>query len=271
MNDKSCSMAKKNSRIFSFAGQNIKKIRQAKNISQFEFAGLFGLSRPSVGAYEEGRSEPKIETIIQISKHFNISIDLILTRKLTTSDIFSLGLLNKKLNEAHNIEPPKPQVFSVPFVGIIDYVNYIVRNQSKDFIETLPKVGVPFLNEEIKIIFELEGNEMEFETHGLHYGDLMFCKPITNDAIAAVDENKLITIITSNYIKTRRITYSESNSIVLKADNPIYEDFRGLPENILQLWEVVGIFTANLKPPSLIEKRLLLIEDELKKLKTPKD
>ena len=58
-------MAQNFSKNLSFIGRNIKKIRQVKKISQAEFAHLFHLSRPSIGAYEEGRSEPKIETLIQ--------------------------------------------------------------------------------------------------------------------------------------------------------------------------------------------------------------
>ena len=81
-------MAQTISKKLSFIGENIKKIRQVKKISQAEFSGLFNLARPSVGAYEEGRSEPKIETIIQIATYFRISIDVLLTRKLTVDEIF---------------------------------------------------------------------------------------------------------------------------------------------------------------------------------------
>ncbi len=92
--DKSYSMAQKSSKNLSYIGENIKKIRQVKKISQAQFSILFNLARPSIGAYEEGRSEPKIETIIQIANYFRISIDVLLTRKLTVSEIYSLELLN---------------------------------------------------------------------------------------------------------------------------------------------------------------------------------
>ena len=45
----------------SFFGKNIKKIRSVKSLSQQAFADLFDLKRGTLGAYEEGRSEPKIE------------------------------------------------------------------------------------------------------------------------------------------------------------------------------------------------------------------
>jgi transcriptional regulator with XRE-family HTH domain len=51
----------------SYFGRNIRKIRAAKNISQSSFADLFKLTRASIGAYEEGRAEAKIDTIIEIA------------------------------------------------------------------------------------------------------------------------------------------------------------------------------------------------------------
>ena len=65
----------------SIFGKNIKKIRSLHQLSQQDFAKLFGISRGSVGSYEEGRAEPKIETLIAISKYFKISIDELLKKE----------------------------------------------------------------------------------------------------------------------------------------------------------------------------------------------
>ena len=51
----------------SFFGKNIRKIRTVKSLSQQSFAEMFELKRGTLGAYEEGRSEPKIDTIIEDS------------------------------------------------------------------------------------------------------------------------------------------------------------------------------------------------------------
>lgn len=61
-------------------GKNVKKIRMLHNLSQQEFGELFNVSRGSVGSYEEGRAEPKIDTAIKIAKHFNVSLDVLLTK-----------------------------------------------------------------------------------------------------------------------------------------------------------------------------------------------
>ena len=71
----------------SFFGKNIKKIRGVKGLSQQAFAEVFDLKRATLGAYEEGRSEPKIDTIIKIANYFSIKIDDLLTSELTVNKL----------------------------------------------------------------------------------------------------------------------------------------------------------------------------------------
>jgi DNA-binding XRE family transcriptional regulator len=72
----------------SFFGKNIRKIRIAKKMTQTEFAELFDLKRTSLGSYEEGRAEPKIDTVIKIADYFRLSLDQLLRAELTINDIF---------------------------------------------------------------------------------------------------------------------------------------------------------------------------------------
>ncbi len=72
----------------SYIGKNIRKIRISKKLTQTEFAELFNLKRTAVGSYEEGRAEPKIETLIKISDYYKISLDLLLKKELSINEIF---------------------------------------------------------------------------------------------------------------------------------------------------------------------------------------
>ncbi len=71
----------------SIFGNNIKKIRILKNMNQQDFGELFEISRGSIGSYEEGRAEPKIDSVIKIAAYFNLSIDALLTKELTVNDL----------------------------------------------------------------------------------------------------------------------------------------------------------------------------------------
>ncbi len=71
----------------SIIGKNIKKIRTVKGLNQTEFGKIFNLTRGSIGSYEEGRAEPKIETLKEIAKKFSITLDSIITTELTVNQL----------------------------------------------------------------------------------------------------------------------------------------------------------------------------------------
>lgn len=75
----------------SFFGTNIKKIRQAKDLSQKAFADLFDLNRGVISSYEEGRAEPKIETLLKVANLFNLDLDQLLTEDLQESQLTTIS------------------------------------------------------------------------------------------------------------------------------------------------------------------------------------
>ncbi|MFT5822502.1 MAG: transcriptional regulator with XRE-family HTH domain [Crocinitomix sp.] len=72
--------------------KNIKKLRLFKSMNQTEFAELFDLKRSSIGAYEEGRAEPKLDALIKISNYFDLAIDDIVKGELTVNKIAGFEL-----------------------------------------------------------------------------------------------------------------------------------------------------------------------------------
>jgi transcriptional regulator with XRE-family HTH domain len=71
----------------SILSKNIKKLRLFKRLNQTEFADLFELTRASIGAYEEGRAEPKLVTLMKIASHFKLTIDELIRKELTVNQI----------------------------------------------------------------------------------------------------------------------------------------------------------------------------------------
>lgn len=68
-------------------GSNIKKIRSLKNYTQQHLADILGLTRAAVSSYEEGRAEPKIETLTRASQIFGVSVDDFINKKLTVNEV----------------------------------------------------------------------------------------------------------------------------------------------------------------------------------------
>ncbi|MDC3220383.1 helix-turn-helix domain-containing protein [Flavobacteriales bacterium] len=75
----------------SLIGQNIRKIRSVKSLSQQGFADLFKITRASVGAYEEGRAEPKTDTSILIARYFKLTLDQLITKEISVNNILNPG------------------------------------------------------------------------------------------------------------------------------------------------------------------------------------
>lgn len=59
-------------------GDRLKLLRETKRLTQKEMGEKLGMSGPSYSKYEYGLREPSIETLIDISKHLDCSIDYLL-------------------------------------------------------------------------------------------------------------------------------------------------------------------------------------------------
>jgi len=71
----------------SILSEQIKKLRNANRQSQNEVAKALGKSRETISKYELGEREPGPETIVLLSKHFNVSSDYLLGTANTSEAI----------------------------------------------------------------------------------------------------------------------------------------------------------------------------------------
>ena len=83
-------------------GKAINKLRLDSNLSQEQFATLFGVSQQSVQKWENGDSVPELSKIIKISKHFGVSLDALI-----------LGNDNRIVEEMKGTNQIKPQYANI--------------------------------------------------------------------------------------------------------------------------------------------------------------
>ena len=83
-------------------GKAIHKLRKDANLSQEQFAALFGISQQSVQKWENGDSVPELNKIIKISKHFGVSLDALI-----------LGNDNRIVEEMKGTNQIKPQYANI--------------------------------------------------------------------------------------------------------------------------------------------------------------
>lgn len=136
--------------IMSYFGANIKTVRQAKGLSQQAFADLFDLNRGVIGAYEEGRSEPKIATLLTVVHYFNLDLDQFLTVPLTIND----------LNKPENLEK-----FQLSFNSDLPYQENNIENNIQ--YNSLQKALA-----NIDLIYEFSNNTLLLSNYKV--GDFLF-------------------------------------------------------------------------------------------------
>lgn len=120
-------------------GENIKKLRQVKNLTQQSFADLFEVSRGNISSYEEKRAEPKIETISKIAKYFSIPIGHLIEKNLTVNEILHFDNYFEEGNPLQNVK----NMSKIPFFS------REVLQEKKDLesnIDKYPSIFFPIYN-----------------------------------------------------------------------------------------------------------------------------
>jgi len=59
--------------------KGLRKIRKLRNLNQLKVAMDLNISRESISYYENGKREPSLDLLVQMSKYFNVSIDYLIT------------------------------------------------------------------------------------------------------------------------------------------------------------------------------------------------
>lgn len=249
--------------IMSTIGKNIRKIRTVKKLSQASFAELFNLARPSVGAYEEERSEPKLETVIQIANYFGISIDSLLTKELTINDLFNFNVHFEE-NVKEITAKEKKLELDTNFIKSVlvpgdKQIEYIVHINNRDFVSTLPKILIPKYHDKSIRAFELTSDDMHDNFHGINRGDMVFGRKMSTPYDFV--KGNLYVIINKERIIIRRAK-PQSEFLILIPDNANFDSTEIKKGDIIEAWEVVGYFSQKITAPTLISERIMHLENQ---------
>ena len=247
----------------SLFGKNIKKIRSVKNLSQQAFADLFGLKRATLGAYEEGRSEPKIETIIKVANYFSITIDDILTRDLTVNELLKFkGGITTDINEL-----TQERFTSIPCITELNASDYILHHESPSFVDQMPTLQLPVKNTLPLRGFTIANLEMTSHDKGLYPNDVVVGHYFPIENVKELLNGTLVLVLVEGKLILRRI-YVLKNSIVLRADHVNIEDKEFDKKEIKEIWKIKYVFFKRIPEyKDDLEDQLLLLTSELAKIK----
>lgn len=80
-------------------GKTLKELRNERNVTQKELAGLVGLSATGYAGYEQGHREPDLKTLVALARFFDVSTDYLLGLKDETSCAVDAMSFNQLLPE----------------------------------------------------------------------------------------------------------------------------------------------------------------------------
>ena len=192
----------------------LKELRKEKNLFQKDIADFLGVERTTYVKYESGVSEPNINTLILLADYYDVTVD------------YLLGKTDKKEKSTDNVD-------ALANYGIhpITYKKFRVLGEiacGKPIYADEDKETVLLANSNIDADFCLYAKGDSMIGARIMDGDIVFikqCSMVQNGEIAAV-------IIEDEATLKRVYYYPDKNKIVLSAENPKYEPFVYIGEEL---------------------------------------
>jgi len=243
----------------SFFGKNIKKIRGVKGMSQQAFAEVFSLKRATLGAYEEGRSEPKIDTVIRVANYFSISIDDMLTKEITVNQLLSFdGGITTDVNQV-----VKSGFASVPFINKLNSSMFIDEFKTSQSYGSLPTILIPIEASSQLLAVTVQDLVMVSNEEGLFPDDVVVGESILPEALVQGD---VVVALVNDVLLIRRFDNS-SEGFSLTADHVNIPAIVIPKDTDIHFWKVSYVFLKRYpKFASKLEARINELDAELKRL-----
>ncbi len=229
---------------------NIKHLRTLKKFSQERFAEELKWTRSMVGSYEEGRSEPSIEKLIELSNYFDIPIDILVKNDLRAAkDTSFIEVGNKRV-----LFPVTVNEINEDLIDIIPAkasAGYLQGYADPEYIEQLQKIKLPFLPTGTHRAFPISGDSM------LPVKDGSFVVARFVEEINDIKDGRTYIVLTKEDGLVYKRVYNkigEENTLILHSDNKTYVPYKVNIENVMEIWE----FTCCINTQEYDEEELKL-------------
>ena len=249
---------------------NIRHLRKTAGYTQAQLAEKLEIKRSLVGAYEEGRAEPKLSTLVNVAKLFEVSLDELITADLSdplykpTPHVGGGGKLRVLAitvdqDERENIE-------LVPQKASAGYLNGYA---DPEFIEELPRFKLPTLGSGGTYrAFEISGDSMLPIASGT-----VIVGRFVDEWSSIKDGTPCIIVSEKEGVVFKRVynKLKEASTLRLHSDNPIYTPYDVHLEDVLEIWEAKSYISSTFPIADLSLDKLssivLDLQKEMQKLK----
>jgi transcriptional regulator with XRE-family HTH domain len=223
--------------------KNIKRLRQAKKLTQSALADVFDVQRTTVSAWEEGRADPRAALLPKIADFFGVSLDELFFGKSTqrTSGVSSVNVLPIAVDRISG----KELITVVPVKAAAGYLNGF---GDLDFISSLPTFSMPIgeLPQDMSLrMFQIEGDSML----PIRSGSYILASFVENHR--SVNGRQPHIVVTRNDgIVFKRVDnqLNETGCFRLLSDNTDFPPFDIPATDALELWRARAHVSFNFDP-----------------------
>lgn len=254
-----------------FFPENIKFLRERKNLSQESLAQLLGFTRVKLNAIESGKTQnPPLADLVRFSKFFKISIDSLLQVELSRllelqlreleagNDIYMMGTKTRILP----ITVDNDNRQNSEYVPIKAKMGYPSGYNDPKYIASLPKYNIPSLSRNGTYrTFQAEGDSMypipdKAEVTGEYIENWLTIRPDTPCIVTLNGDGDFVFKLVTVNKKDKRF--------LLKSSNPIFKPYTVDADEVLEFWEFKKLHLNEIPEPPTELQELKAMLQELK-------
>lgn len=226
--------------------ENIKYLRKQKGLTQQQFADNMEIKRSLVGAYEEERADPKYDLLQKFSEYFELSIDELIN-----------DTINDKWKKKPNLSASNVRVLSITvdkddnenieLVPVKASAGYLNGYADPEFVGALPKFSLPMFKSGTFRAFEIKGDSML----PLSSGSVIISEYVENWNDLKVGETAVVVSKNEGVVYKRMGSkLKQDKGLKLVSDNPIYDPYYVMAEDIVEIWKAKAFISTDLPQPT---------------------
>jgi transcriptional regulator with XRE-family HTH domain len=234
--------------------ENIRVLRKKLSLTQDQFAQQLGIKRSLIGAYEEGRAEPKLELLQKMAEVFSISVDDLIGKEFSADST----LPDKKFSRGKDIvvvtvnSSDKENIEFVPHKAAAGYLNGFA---DAEYVKELPHFNLPILKQGTYRAFEISGDSML----PLVPGTIVIGEYV--DDLRNIKSGKTYVLVTQRegIVYKRVFNYLDENgTLFLVSDNRQYAPYQLSGAEVMEVWMAKAYISVQF--PDIADKQDISVE-----------